>query len=339
MSQNQVILVISDLHGNNIALSNAIAKGYELAARAEKKVSHIVTLGDYCDNGPHVSELIDSLINMKAVTPKIHTIMGNHDLMALYNMDLGKYFGVRYEEKFNKHNIKLLREFNDEWKHYFNSETNFHFTPLQYGMDVTSLPNNVPYEHKKFLVELNLYYKIGNYVFVHSGLDPAIDADKQLAFLDKKNFAHIGFPHIPSQLRSKQFSRVSHPGKYIVVSGHNKFYDKKNFVAPKRLVFHSGSCQGDNVHCALLPEHATSLDQNECIFYDVPLETENLLKTAIKIQCKIEQQKKRSKDMHSHNKKNYQNQNPANLPIQRNTRCPKHGKVRGLVNYYNNYVS
>jgi len=205
-----------------------------------------------------------------------HPIMGNHDLMNLYNMGLGNKFGINEQTE----------KFNNEWLHYFNSYEENKFTPYQYNSklsndniikeflgknnrdDFVIYPTSIPEKHKNFLVSLPLYYKINNYIFVHAGLNDN-DIDSQLDFLDKRNFQNIGFPYIPEQLKNKKIWNKEHNSNYIVVSGHCKLPNHKNFVSEKRITFHSGSCNDENLHCGLLPDYCDIIDTNKCIFFDV----------------------------------------------------------------------
>ncbi len=271
-----MILAIADLHGHVDGLINAI----ETANKMANNIEHVVLLGDYMDNGPHVPELISHIIKLQNDNKfHIHPIMGNHDLMGIYNMELGSYF-----------NITTPRAaFNNEALHYYNSFDDVDYTPLQYYRakystkkycDISvdneadpGLDELVPDEHKAFFVNLPLYCIIGNYFFVHAGLTSDNIAD-QITFLNKKDFSELNFPHIPVQLRGKKMTCSPEGSTYIVVSGHNKLPCKNNFASEKRIILHSESCNCDKLHCVLLPNNMNSeIDHHKSIFFEVHTES------------------------------------------------------------------
>jgi hypothetical protein len=283
--QIMTILVITDLHGHVQGLKNAMHKGFEIACQKNLVITHVVLLGDYMDNGPKVPELLDMLIsiqNDKDRTYEFSPIMGNHDLMNLYNMNLGYNFGINPDRS-------SIDDFNNEWLHYFNEYSIKRFTPFQYNSSLKNIHYvesflgieasntfkdkqyydvSIPSSHQEFLLNLPFYHKIGNYIFVHACLN-ATDIDTQLSFLDKRNTSSIEFPHIPEQMKNKKRWNYIHPSKHIVVSGHCKLPDRKDFVSEKRISFHSGSCNGDYVHCALLDECADKITSANTIFFQV----------------------------------------------------------------------
>lgn len=73
------ILCISDLHGNLDLLRKAICRGLEIAQRSDLE---IVLLGDLCDNGPDVPDLLEYLASEKWREEfpgiKLSSILGNH---------------------------------------------------------------------------------------------------------------------------------------------------------------------------------------------------------------------------------------------------------------------
>ncbi len=186
-------------------------------------------------------------------------------------MGLGSHFNVTTPTTY----------FYNEWTKYFNSFDETDFTPLQY---CNSLEDNIRenfseiYEssvsdsHKLFLINLPMYYIIGNYIFVHAGLTEK-NIDMQLEFLDKKDFGFLDFPNIPEQLRNKNLKNVTNDSPYIVVSGHCKLPDQMDFIDEKRIVLHSGSCNGNKLHCALIPEGATKVDPLKIILFSVRTES------------------------------------------------------------------
>ena len=79
MANRGPILCISDLHGNLALLKKAIGKGLHLAQRRDLEV---ILLGDHCDNGKEVPQLLEYLSQeqWKDDFPEItlRSILGNH---------------------------------------------------------------------------------------------------------------------------------------------------------------------------------------------------------------------------------------------------------------------
>lgn len=261
-----MILAISDLHGHIDGLINAIDTAKSLC----KHITHIVLLGDYTDNGPHVPQLLSTLIEICNANNNIHPIMGNHDLINIYNLELGSHFNVDTS----------IERFQDEWNGHFNSFDVEDYTPFQYHVMynnnnyIKPHKQNVPEDHKKFLVNLPLYYTIGNYIFVHAGFT-SDDINEQKKFLDERNFGTLPFPHVPTQLNNTELCYISNQSPFIVVSGHRKFSNNTDLISDKRVVLHSGTCLGHKLHCVLLPENAQYVNKKDIIQFEV--ETESCL--------------------------------------------------------------
>ena len=302
------ILTITDLHGHVSGLRNAIREGMSIAQKKGVKITEVVLLGDYMDNGPCVPELLDELVKMKNsnLPFKFCPIMGNHDLMNLYNMGLGEHFNVKTSGEARK-------DFNVEWLHYFNEYSSLRFTPMQYQSSIPTLSmieeflgtelkksdvdymDAVPNSHKKFLLNLPMYHRSGKFIFVHACLN-GTDVEKQLEFLDKRDMSQVRFPHIPEQMKNKKLWNFTHPSDNIVVTGHCKLPNQKDFVSERRIAFHSGSCNGDLVHCALLDANANVVNDNTAIFFEVPTEETPGFDFTKKEEYKVPQERKSSND-------------------------------------------
>ena len=59
-SDEAPLLVLSDLHGNLRLLREALARGALDAGRCDLTV---VLMGDYCDNGPEIKQLLECLLS------------------------------------------------------------------------------------------------------------------------------------------------------------------------------------------------------------------------------------------------------------------------------------
>jgi serine/threonine protein phosphatase 1 len=236
------ILVIADLHGHLDLFERALEHGRHLAGRADVTV---VTLGDYCDNGPAVPELLDRLAGFADEhAGEFLPILGNHDLACL--RALGDENGAgdpRWWERWRQR--------------YPNGKAAW--TPTQYGATtLEAFRASFPRAHWRFLAGLPWVVKLAGYVFVHAGLEPGAPIDEQLPPLGRRDPSGLAeWSHMPRPVREDALSRTFDPSwTSVVVSGHVKHRDGQDLVAPNRLSFHSGTCRGEALHAALLPPEA-----------------------------------------------------------------------------------
>ena len=276
------ILVISDLHGNLGLLIKALKRGIEINNNIKAGLE-VILLGDIVDNGPKVPDLVEYLStkawekdsSINEFITDIKCICGNHDLMLILSID-PMQFSVPstflYEER-NGEKVSAWEKWTGNF-HNLGGETN-----LQYNSSTDSLLllSNMPAHHKKYLQELPFFFKTDQYLFVHAGIrDPKVESlEEQLAFLSKRDLSNLpvfnaelcpkGHRYgrgrnygLPDQIVNKDWSKVNYPdAKYVVVTGHNKYKDEKNFVASHRIGFHSCACRIQSrpqsaLNCAIL---------------------------------------------------------------------------------------
>ena len=260
------ILVIADLHGNVSLLKKALRRGVELNGFVKDGLI-VVLLGDLVDNGPEVPQLLEYLSteawkndSVADYIKDLKCICGNHDMMMLLSIS-PENFNVspsyRYITK-SGNSVSAWEKWTNNF-HNVGGETN-----LQYNnsMNHRELLCNIPHHHKKYLEELPLFLLIEPYLFVHAGIrDPEVQPlEEQLAFLIKRDlsdmpiFDAIKCPTghcygrgrnygIPDQLANKDWNKSNYPAaEVIVVTGHNKYEEERNFVASHRIGFHSCAC-------------------------------------------------------------------------------------------------
>lgn len=128
----------------------------------------LITLGDYIDRGPDSAKIIDTLIHLPLEGFEAKHLKGNHEDLFL--------------EFLKNPSEGLLWMTNGGWA-----------TLLSYGLEVSELPDRLedlatvqakllermPKEHITFLQSLRLFYKIGDYYFVHAGIAPNVSLDEQ----------------------------------------------------------------------------------------------------------------------------------------------------------------
>jgi serine/threonine protein phosphatase 1 len=102
------------------------------------ETDHLIALGDVADGWPETKQCVDELLKIKNLT----FIFGNHDFWALQWMETG--------------------DIDDIWFEQGGRAT------------IESYQGNVPEQHILFLKKAKPYFKLGEKVFVHAGINPRI---------------------------------------------------------------------------------------------------------------------------------------------------------------------
>lgn len=135
MVNNGRLLAIGDIHGCYGALEELMDKVYL------EKNDTIIFLGDYIDRGGQEREVVEYLIELENSFPKAVFLKGNHEDM-LEDYLTGK----------------------DPDLYLYNGG----LTTLQ------SYEFNIPKKHQDFLINRPLYKQIGDFIFVHAGIDYSV---------------------------------------------------------------------------------------------------------------------------------------------------------------------
>lgn len=261
------ILCISDLHGHLQLLKKAIRHGCKLAGT---DFLEVILLGDYCDNGPEIPQLLEYLSceHWKQEFPriKLHAILGNHDLACVLAVNSREFNAPK---NYRSNGMDYWQRWTYNWMNPGGE------TPLQYGKCTTQqkFAAKFPQLHYDYLVSLPWFLELDRYIFVHAGLNKVSkqSVEEQLRFLSFKDLRDLrghtyggGGYGMPDQLIHKGWARTNDPNwQRIVVTGHNKYAkkygdDTVDFIDSHRIGFHSCACAmsvNDQLplHCALLP--------------------------------------------------------------------------------------
>jgi len=164
------LYVVGDIHGHLDALIDAL----DLIAVDGGQDAKVVFVGDLVDRGPDSRGVIEYLINGIANGRDWTVLKGNHDRMFEWFM-----------ESPPRHDPHLLVDM-----HWFHPKIGGIETMASYGVEVIPMTSRlyqvhalaqdaVPQAHVSFLRSLKLSHNVGNFVFVHAGLDPAVPLDRQ----------------------------------------------------------------------------------------------------------------------------------------------------------------
>ncbi|MCC3303867.1 metallophosphoesterase family protein [Sneathiella sp. HT1-7] len=177
--------VIGDIHGRKDLLSSLLERIAADQAQRKEMAAHLIFLGDYVDRGPDSSGVLDMLIELKKSDMNVITLKGNHE-SAMTSFLQGPMRGKR-------------------WLHYGGDAT-----LRSYGIDLPlaamteekireagkKLKKNLPDSHLQFISSLEASYMMGDYLFVHAGIEPdrALDDQKEhdLLWIRDEFLEHTG---------------------------------------------------------------------------------------------------------------------------------------------------
>ncbi len=190
----QRVYAIGDIHGCDRELDALIAMIEADDAARGPMTTTLVFLGDYVDRGPASAAVLWRLIRLKLDRPDTRFLIGNHEEMFIEAL-AGE--------------PKPLRLF---------TRVGGRETILSYGMStqdydladydalLETMLTLVPAAHREFLAALEEMVVIGDYAFVHAGVNPEMPLDEQR----------------PRELRWMREPFLSHrkPLEKIIVHGH-----------------------------------------------------------------------------------------------------------------------
>jgi serine/threonine protein phosphatase 1 len=161
---------IGDIHGRIdllIALMETIGRDdWRRKPRAE---THLILLGDYVDRGPHSREVIDFILKLRDQWPNLTCLMGNHEQVFRLALN-GDEQAVRF---------------------FIRPGVGGRETLMSYGATAEQIDSceaielwewmvqAVPEAHKDFLASLSSRAILGDYAFVHAGIQPGVPMAEQ----------------------------------------------------------------------------------------------------------------------------------------------------------------
>lgn len=142
------LYAIGDIHGCLSALKTVFKE------KIIKKNDTVVFLGDYVDRGENSKGVIDWLIENKE-NYNFHFILGNHEIM----MSTARSSNERLSE----------------WLYFGGSQT---LDSYKIGDD-SDWVEKIDNSHWKFIESCKSYLEIGNFIFVHAGLEIGKELEEQ----------------------------------------------------------------------------------------------------------------------------------------------------------------
>ena len=223
------IFAIGDIHGclkQLISLQKKIlnTKGFN------KDNDLLVYIGDYIDRGPHSKDVINQIIKFQNENIKSVFLMGNHEQVMidfLFNKinNLKYWLNLGADQTFKSYKIEVAEFIKDG------------FGDDKIDRLRSVLLNELSDEHIHFLKNLRLSYSVGNYLFVHGGINP----EKTLKDQDKMDLLWS---------RSEKFFDKNFKFEKIIVHGHTPEEKVINF--PYRINVDIGCFFSGKLSCVCL---------------------------------------------------------------------------------------
>ena len=223
------VYAVGDIHGRLDlldALLDAIAT--DDAARGEAD-THIVLLGDLVDRGPDSRGVVERARQL-ATQPRVTVLGGNHEDMFLlaFRKPTALRSFLRYggRETLESYGITA-------------AELNVRNVEQLQGL----LAERVPREHRDFIDGLPHQLRIGDYLFVHAGIDPERPLDDQR----------------PQDMRWIREPFLSHAAGHgaIVVHGHT-IVDEAEML-PNRIALDTGAFESGRLTALMLEGTARTI--------------------------------------------------------------------------------
>lgn len=157
----QRIYAIGDIHGRADLLEELLRRiDADDAARTPSETT-LIFLGDLIDRGPDSAQVVERLIALKADHPRTRFLLGNHEEVFLEALRSENTGPLRYSLRIGGDATVMSYGFTDaEYKRAGFEEL--------HGM----LRERVPPAHIEFMESFEDMIVLGDYVFVHAGVQP-----------------------------------------------------------------------------------------------------------------------------------------------------------------------
>lgn len=213
------VYAIGDIHGE-LGLLTEVVEWIERDSEGHDYC--VVTLGDYVDRGPQSAKVVD-LLMQKTKDPRWVALAGNHEdimLRALGGSDRWADVWVKNGGANTASSYMRLA-----------AERGFEFDRA-----VTTFP-----EHIEWMKNLPLMHVIGDKVFVHADVDPAVPLTEQSSEV-------VLWSRRDHSLWEKP---MSHEGKsMLIVHGHTPSRRHPAYVPGISINLDTGACGGGRLTCA-----------------------------------------------------------------------------------------
>lgn len=159
---------IGDIHGRADLLEKLLGKIKADARKNSQARPHIIFLGDYVDRGMESKKVVDLSLDFDLKGGTKVYLKGNHEAMMLDFLADPSTGPLWFENG----GLATLLSYGVQPQGNFSSKNDLENIRDQFL-------TNIPKAHKDFYGNLVLNYELGNYFFVHAGVNPDRPLDKQ----------------------------------------------------------------------------------------------------------------------------------------------------------------
>jgi serine/threonine protein phosphatase 1 len=215
--------VIGDVHGASDSLARLQTQiRNDLAARPVQ-AAVIIHLGDYIDQGPDSAGVLRLLIGDPFPSATQINLLGDHERMLLDALDGDKAAATDWL-----------------WGGGRAALTSWGLDP---DLPREAWAEAIPADHIAWLRGLGLMHREGNYLFVHAGIRPGVDVDRQA----KDDLLTIRQP----------FLSTEQPFGAVIVHGHSAVPAVS--ILPNRIGLDTGAGMGGRLTCVVLEDDVLGL--------------------------------------------------------------------------------
>lgn len=167
--EDRIVYAIGDVHGCLMSMINLLEKIKLDRAAQDVSQATIVFLGDLVDRGPSSKEVLEFLIKFKPGWADTVFLKGNHEEVMLQVLS-GDISAMRSWFSFG--GKACARNYGVD---------NFGQIDMNPDAIMAALQRNVPQKHLNFIAGFKDSWKCGDYLFVHAGIRPKVEIEKQTA--------------------------------------------------------------------------------------------------------------------------------------------------------------
>jgi len=219
------VYAIGDIHGRLDLLTRLLELIEMDRASVGDRKTVLVYLGDYIDRGPASREIVDRVMEPPSMIDKVVRLRGNHEdalLAFIEDPDRGRiwleYGGLATLSSYGVHVPTTMK-------------------PVErFSFMARELERLLPADHREFYRTLPLSETIGDYFFVHAGVDPRRPFDEQ----DAIDLTTIRSP----------FLEWGQPLERVVVHGHTIAREPE--FHPWRIGIDTGAYASGHLTCLVL---------------------------------------------------------------------------------------
>ena len=220
------IFAIGDIHGCLKQLVTLQDKIFNYP-QYNKEEDLLLYLGDYIDRGPSSKDVINHILQLQTEGIKSIFLMGNHEQFMidfLFNKinNLSNWIMNGADQTFKSYNIEIAEFIKD----------GFEDDNIDKVRDV--FLSKLTKEHVYFFKNLEITYTMGDYLFVHAGINP----EKSLSEQSDIDFIWS---------RSDKFFDKNFKFEKIIVHGHSPEKEVVNF--PYRINIDTGCFFSGKLSC------------------------------------------------------------------------------------------